>query len=203
MKNYLLLVIFCLPLGLFGQDAPVSYNTASKVNIGFSSEHLDHFILSNSINDTSSIQMNFNGWSPSISYTQDFVFGDVISVSANLGFQYMNLSYGTASYGGSNLYTSIAPSVTLVNRLKWEYYIKLKLGGVFYWNDRQVIPEPSTRFFPERANFFTGVTLAGFNFFLNDKWGINLEASVWSPELLSIGGLYRFHSKSLKLLKGK
>lgn len=202
MKKWCLLFILTPFLG-WTQDYGSVYNMTSKLSVGYSSEHLDHSILSNNINDTGSVKMNFNGWSPCISYTHDFIFNDIISVSANLGFQYMDLNYGESQYGGTFMYTSIAPSVTLVNRVKWEYYIKLKLGGVFYWADRQVIPEPATRFFPERSNFFTGVTLGGFNFFFGDHWGLNIEASVWSPELITCGATYRFYSKQLKFLSGK
>jgi len=99
MKNWILIVLISLPLAALSQEYGAIYNMSSKLNVGFSSEHLDHIILSNNINDTGSVEMNFNGWSPSVSYTQDFIFGDVITLSANLGFQYMNMEYG----GGLNM----------------------------------------------------------------------------------------------------
>jgi hypothetical protein len=175
----------------------------SKLSIGYSSEHLDHYILKEGINDTGMVKMDFESWAPSVSYTHDFVFGNIITLSANLGFQYMNMSYGGEKYGGTYIYTSIAPSATILHRQFFEYYIKLKIGATFYFHEPNLVPDPARRFFPEKANFFTGVTLGGFNFFPYEHLGFNVELSVWSPEMISAGITYRFYSKSMKLLGGK
>ena len=88
----------------------------SKFSIGYSSEQLDHYVLKQGINDTGSVQMSFDGWLPAASYTHDFILGDVITLSANAGFQYMNMTYGGQKYGGTFIYTSIAPSATIYHR---------------------------------------------------------------------------------------
>jgi hypothetical protein len=187
----------------YSQTFGSTYNQTSKLSIGYTSEHLDHFILKNGINDTGAVQLNFDGWAPSVSYTHDFVFGSVISLSANIGFQYMNLDYGGQQYGGTFMYMGLAPSATVVHRTNWEYYIKLKLGAVFYFHNPDIVPEPARRFFPEKANIFTGVTLGGFNFFFNEHLGMNIELSIWSPEMITAGITYRFYNKALKALYGK
>jgi hypothetical protein len=196
--------LFCLTLSFsYAQEYNSIYNQISKFSIGYSSEQLDHYILKQGINDTGAVQMGFDSWAPSASYTHDFVFGDVITLSANLGFQYMNLNYGGQKYGGTFMYTSIAPSATIFHRQFFEYYIKLKIGASFYFHEPNLIPDPARRFFPEKANFFTGVTLGGFNFFPYEKLGFNIELSVWSPEMVTAGITYRFYSKALKILGGK
>ncbi|MEO9531901.1 MAG: hypothetical protein ABJG68_15890 [Crocinitomicaceae bacterium] len=203
MKFIVTLSILCLNYCCYSQSFGSIYNQSSKLSLGYSSEQLDHTILKNGINDTGAVQMSFKSWAPSVSYTHDFIFGDVITLSANVGFQYMNMEYGGQKYGGTFLYTGIAPSATLFHRANWEYYIKLKLGGLFYFHNPDIIPEPARRFFPEKANFFTGVTLGGFNFFFTEHLGMNIELSVWSPEMITAGITYRFYGKQLKGLKGK
>ncbi len=179
------------------------YNQVSKLSLGYSSEHLDHYLLKNGINDTGAVSLDFKGWSPSISYTHEFVFGNVISVCGNLGYQYMNMNYGTQKYGGSFMYFSVAPKATLIHRLNFEYYMKLKAGAVFYFHEPSIIPEPARRFMPEKANVFTGVTLIGLDFLFAKNLGFNMEVSVWSPEFITAGITYRFYSKALRGLKGK
>jgi hypothetical protein len=196
--------MFCISVfASFSQEYNSIYNMMSKFSIGYSSEQLDHYVLKQGINDTGSVQMSFDGWSPTASYTHDFVLGDVITISANVGFQYMNMTYGGQKYGGTFIYTSIAPSATIYHRQFFEYYIKLKMGASFYFHEPDLIPDPARRLFPEKANFFTGVTLAGFNFFPYEKLGFNIELSAWSPEMISAGITYRFYSKSMKLMYGK
>lgn len=203
MKLLIYSVLFFASNVLYSQTFGSIYNQTSKLSLGYTSEQLDHYTLKNGINDTGVVQMNFNGWAPSVSYTHDFVFGNVITLSANVGFQYMNMDYGGQKYGGTFIYTGIAPSATIFHRTNWEYYIKLKLGGVFYFHNPSLIPEPANRFFPEKSSFFTGVTLGGFNFFFSEHIGMNLELSVWSPEMITAGITYRFYGKQLKGLKGK
>lgn len=204
MKFILVFTISLLSFTSFSQIIGGNgYNQVSKLSIGYSNEHLDHYILKNGINDTGNVSLNFKGWSPSISYTHEFVFGDILSLCGNLGYQYMNLTYGNQKYGGSFMYFSAAPKVTLVHRLNFEYYMKLKVGGVIYFHEPDLIPEPARRFLPDKANIFTGVTLVGLDFLLANNLGLNVEVSVWSPEFITAGISYRFYGKELKGLKGK
>lgn len=204
MKMLSTLCMLVISLFTFSQNiGEGGYNQVSKLSLGYSSEHLDHYFLKKGINDTGAVALDFNGWSPSISYTHEFVFGDIISVCGNLGYQYMNLNYGNQKYGGSFMYFSVAPKATLVHRLKFEYYMKLKAGAVFYFHEPNVIPEPARRFMPEKANVFTGVTLVGLDFLFAKNLGFNMEVSVWSPEFITAGITYRFYGKALRGLKGK
>lgn len=203
MKNILLIVLFFTTINGYSQNYGTIYNQVSKLSIGYSAEQRDHYFLKEKINDTGAVEMNFNGWAPSVSYTHSFLFGNVIGLDANIGFQYMNLDYGTQNYGGSFVYTSIAPTITVLQRVSFEYYMKLKVGGVFYFHHPNIIPEPARRFFPDKVGLFTGVTLGGFNFLFGNNLGMNVEISVWSPEFITCGLTYRFHGKSLKGLKGR
>lgn len=204
MKFLMAFAITVLTFTCFSQNINTQgYNQVSKLSFGYSNEHMDHYILKNGINDTGAVALDFKGWSPSISYTHEFIFGNVLSICGNLGYQYMNLNYGGQKYGGSFTYFSVAPKITLVHRLNFEYYMKLKAGGIFYFHEPNIIPEPARRFLPDKANVFTGVTLIGLDFLFAKNLGFNMELSVWSPEFITAGITYRFYGKALKGLKGK
>ena len=173
------------------------YNRLVRVNTGISSEQFDHMGIQNTINDTGAIKMEFVSWSPTLSYTHEVVFGQILSVSGSIGFQYMNLFYGHQHYGGSYFYTSINPQLVLFNRKKFEYYIKLRVGASFYIHNTEIIPDPVHDFLPRTVNMFTGVTLGGFNYFINERIGLNLELSIWSPEMATFGISYRFFKGEL------
>lgn len=189
MRIYLLIysVFFCL----ITQAQP--YNRLIKLNVGYSGEQLDHRQYANAINDTGAVKFEFVSWSPSLSYTHEIMFGQVLSVSANVGYQYMNMFYGHQHYGGQYFYISLNPQVTLFHRKKFEYYVKLRAGATFYLHNPEVIPEPTRRLLPNTVNMFTGVTLGGFNYFITEKIGLNLELSIWSPEMATFGVSYRFY----------
>ncbi|MBD3637154.1 MAG: hypothetical protein HUJ25_07375 [Crocinitomicaceae bacterium] len=168
-----------------------------KVNMGMSREMIDHYRIQKSINDTGDVKLDFLSWSPTVSYSHEFIFGQVISASGTVGFQYMNLYYGSRHYGAPFFYISANPQLSIFYRKNFEYYIKLQIGGTFYIHNPEVIPEPTRRLLPKKANLFTGVTLGGFNFFLTDKLGLNLELSFWSAEMVTFGLTYRFFSGDL------
>lgn len=193
MRRWLIITSFFF--SVIGISQP--YNRIIKVNMGMSGEQLDHIQIKNAINDTGSVKMEFLSWTPTISYTHEFIFGQVLSISGNVGFQYMNLYYGHQHYGAPYFYISANPQVSLFYRKGFEYYIKLKVGSSFYIHDPDVIPEPTRRLMPETANFFTGVTLGGFNYFITDRLGLNLELSIWSPEMATFGLSYRFFKGEL------
>ncbi|UKN01812.1 hypothetical protein K6119_18990 [Paracrocinitomix mangrovi] len=189
MRN--LLIIFTLFISLHTQ-AQSTYNRLIQFNAGFSKVHLDNIRIQNAINDTSAQKFEILSWTPTISYTHEFALGQIISVSGSVGFQYLNIYYGPDYYGAPYFYISANPKVSLFYRKGFEYYIKLRVGGSFFIHHPDVIPEPTRNLLPERANFFTGVTLGGFNYFINDKIGLNLELSIWSPEMATFGLTYRF-----------
>ncbi|MEX1000862.1 MAG: hypothetical protein WDZ35_01975 [Crocinitomicaceae bacterium] len=173
------------------------YNRVIRVNTGISGEQFDHRAYANAINDTGAVKFEFLSWSPTLSYTHEFTFGQILSLSGSVGFQYMNLFYGPDHYGGSYFYASVNPQLILFKRKKFEYYIKLRIGATFYMHNRTIIPEPARRLLPQTVNIFTGVTIGGFNYFITDKIGLNLELSIWSPEMATFGISYRFFKGEL------
>jgi hypothetical protein len=176
----------------FAQKPPTAFNTVIKVHTGISNEQIEHVRLRNAINDTGSVKMDFVSWSPTISYTQEFALGRVLYLSGNIGFQYMNLYYGPDHYGAPFFWFSVNPMVMVYSRKKFEYYVKLRAGCSIFIHEPEIIPEPTGRLVPRNINLFTGVTLGGFNYFINDKIGLNLELSIWSPELATFGISYRW-----------
>jgi hypothetical protein len=191
--SLLLLLFICIPS--FAQPTP--FNRLMKVHVGMTSEQLDHYRYAKAINDTGDVQLDYLSWSPSVSYTHEFALGQILSVSGNIGFQYLNLYYGNQHYGAPYFYASINPQVSVFYRRKFEYYVKLRVGATFYIHNPDIIPDPARRLMPETVNMFTGITLGGFNYFITDKFGLNLELSVWSPELATLGFSYRFFKGEL------
>lgn len=187
MRSVLILALFIFQINANAQP----YNRVIKLNMGISGEQFDHVAFSKIINDTGSVKMEFLSWSPTIAYSHEFIFGQILSVSGTVGFQYMNIYYGSQLYGAPYLWASVNPQLSLLYNKGFEIYAKLKVGTTIYIHHPEVIPEPINRLLPNTVNLFTGVT-AGFNYFINDKIGLNLELSIWSPELATFGINYRF-----------
>jgi hypothetical protein len=179
------------------------YNRLIKVNTGVSSEQFEHQQISKAINDTGAVKLDYLSWSPTLSYTHEIMLGQILSVSGNIGFQYMNLYYGPDHYGAPYMYISVNPQVSLYYRKGFEYYVKLRIGSSFYFHNPHLLPDPAQRLMPNTANIFTGVTLGGFNYFINDHFGLNLELSIWSPELATFGVSYRFYRGELPKIQGE
>jgi hypothetical protein len=53
------------------------------------------------------------------------------------------------------------------------------------------------RLFSDNLSVFTGVTIGGFNYFISDHLGLNLEINIWSPELATFGITYRYFKGEL------
>ena len=128
------------------------YNRLIKWNIGYTWEHLNHIRLQNSVNDTGAVKLDFLSWTPSISYTHEFIFGKVLSISGTAGFQYMNLYYGPDHYGAPVIWTTINPQVSIFYRRNFEFYMKLSVGTTFYIHNPEVLPDNIRRFTPETVN---------------------------------------------------
>jgi len=179
------------------------YNRLIKVNTGVSSEQFEHKQIANAINDTGATKMDYLSWSPTISYTHEIMLGQILSVSGNIGFQYLNIYYGPKHYGSPYMFLSLNPQVSLFYRKGFEYYVKLRIGSSFYFHSPEIMPDPTQRILPNTVNIFTGVTLGGFNYFINDNIGLNLELSIWSPELATFGVSYRFYKGELPKIQGE
>lgn len=188
MRGIIFVIISFFSLLSFGQI----HNRIIKFNTGISSEQIDYQNEIKLFNDTSDRQFEFVSKSPCISYSHEYLLGDVLSISGKIGFQYLNIFYNNQHYGGSFLYGSINPALSIFYNGKFEYYVKLQVGLNYWFNNPEMLSSISRRVFPEGLNIFTGVTIGGFNYYFSDKMGLNLELSVWSPELLTVGLSYRF-----------
>lgn len=147
--------------------------------------------------------MDFLSWTPCVSYSHEFIFGQVMSVSGTAGFQYMNLYYGSAHYGAPVIYATVNPHVSIFYRKNFEFYMKLSVGASFYIHHPEVLPDNSRKFAPGKVNMVTGVTVGGFNFFLTDRLGLNLELSIWSVEMATFGLAYRFFHGELPKIQNE
>ncbi|MFT5824403.1 MAG: hypothetical protein ACI8ZM_005671 [Crocinitomix sp.] len=169
------------------------HNRLIKLNVGFTSEQINFKNDIINFNDTSNHQFEFVSKSPAISYTHEFLFGNIFSISGKVGFQYLNIFYDNQHYGSPLVYGSINPAVSVFYNGKFEYYVKLQFGCIYRFNKPELLSGVTVRLFPENEpKFFAGVTLGGFNYYVSDKLGLNLELSIWSPELLTFGLSYRF-----------
>lgn len=181
--------LFCSQL-IFAQ----LHNRVIKFNVGLSSEQIDFKNTISGINDTSAHAFEFVSKSPIISYSHEFLFGNIMSISGKAGFQYFNIFYDNQHYGSPYAFASINPQISIIYTGRFEYYVKLQFGVQYWFNNPELLSGQIARNFPEKATIFTGVTLGGFNYFISDKIGLNLELSIWSPELLTFGLSYRFFS---------
>jgi hypothetical protein len=168
------------------------HNRIIKFNVGVSSEQIDFKNSINGINDTSLHQFEFVSKSPIVTYSHEFLLGNIISFSGKAGFQYFNIYYDNQYYGSPFATLSINPQISVYNYNRFEYYVKLQVGVAYWFNHPELLSGQIARNFPEKATIFTGVTLGGFNYFITNKMGLNLELSLWSPELLTFGVSYRF-----------
>jgi len=191
-QQLFLLLLLISPLG-FCQ----LHNRLVKINIGYTSAQLGYAEDIKNFNDTSVHQFEMVTQLPSISYTHEFIVSNVLSISGKAGFQYLNLFYDQHHYGGPIAYLSINPALSIVYRNKFEYYIKLQAGVNYWMNKSSVLDDDTRRVFPEKFNVFTGVTIGGFNYYFSPKLGANLELSIWTPELISVGLSYRFFKGEL------
>ena len=186
-------ILFLAALGLHAQV----HNRLLKVNLGVSYEQFIHQSTFDAINDTSSHEFEMVTVMPTFSYSHDFVMNEVISLGGKIGFQYMNVFYDGETYGSPYAYVSVNPVISVFYRRGFEYYVKLQAGLSFWFHHPEIITDQMRRLFPDHVNFFTGVTLGGFNYFITDHLGLNLELSVWSPEIATFGLSYRFYKGEL------
>lgn len=190
MSHFLLLYVLLSTSCMFGQEQV--NNRLINVRIGYTYEQIEHSALIKDINDTAKVPFRLVHQMPSFSYAHEFVLSPIFSLGGTIGFDYMNVFRGDRHFGSSFFFASVDPRLSLFSRERFEYYMKLRVGLTIWTHDLSQLDDFGRRMFPERANFFTGITLGGFNFFLNERWGVNLELSIWSPELVAAGLTYRF-----------
>ena len=177
------------------------HNRMIKVSSGVSYDQFRRKNLFEALNDTSSQEFDFVTAMPLIAYSHEFVLNNVLSFSGRLGFQYTNEYYNHTYFGSPLLYLSVNPQVSVFYRKGFEYYVKLQAGITFWFSHLELLNDQQKRFFPDKVNFFTGVTLGGFNYFINDKLGLNLEINLWSPELATFGITYRYYKGELPVIQ--
>jgi hypothetical protein len=173
------------------------HNRVLKINSGVSYEQFGHKNIFAVINDTSAHQFEMVTVLPTISYSHEFVMNDVISLGGRVGFQYMNAYYDDQHYGTPYAWISANTIISVFYRKGFEYYVKLQAGLTFWFHHPEIITDQMRRLFPDHVNLFTGVTLGGFNYFITDNLGLNLELSIWSPEMATLGLSYRFYKGEL------
>jgi len=171
-------------------------NRLIKFNVGISNEQIDLKRSINEYNDTSSKKFEMVSMMPIVSYTHDFIFSNRLSISGKVGFQYLNLFYNNQHFVSSFLFLSVNPTISIYYQKKFEYYIKLQVGADYWFNEPEFLDYQTRKIYPKKVNPIIGVTLGGFNYYISEKLGLNLELSIWSPEFLTFGVSYRF-------LKGK
>jgi hypothetical protein len=187
-----LFLLSCLFITLVSQSQ--IHNRLIKLNVGYTSEQINFKNDIINFNDSSNHEFEFVSKSPAISYTHEFLFGNVFSVSGKIGGQYLNIFYDNQHYGSPIIYGSVNPALSVFYNGKFEYYIKLQAGLIYRHNKPELLTGVTARLFPEnKPKFFAGVTIGGFNYYVSDKLGVNLELSIWSPELLTFGLSYRFY----------
>lgn len=169
------------------------YNRLIKLNVGVTSEQIDLKNQIAYINDTSAIQFDFVSKSPAISYSHEFIFGNILSITGKAGFQYFNIYYNNTYFGSPYAYISAGPQFSLFSRKHFEYYMKFQVGVNYWFNNADALSPDIKRMIPNEPSIFTGVTIGGFNYYLTDSFGLNLELSIWQPELLTFGLTYRFY----------
>lgn len=187
--RYLIAILFS---SIISQGFTQLHNRLIKFNVGISNEQIDLKRSINEYNDTSSKKFEMVSLMPIVSYTHDFIFSNRLSVSGKIGFQYLNLFYNNQHFGTSFLYLSVNPTISIYYQKKFEYYIKLQVGADYWLNKPELLDYQTRKIFPEKVNPIIGVTLGGFNYYVTEKLGLNLELSIWSPEFLTFGLSYRF-----------
>jgi hypothetical protein len=200
MRSWSILFLFFSTLA----NAQV-YDRLLTLKLGYTSVQLDHLNIVNGFNDTSETHsFELVTQMPSIAYSHELRFiGNAMSLSGCLGWQYMNIYYDHKPFGTQYFFLSAEPKLTIVERKKFDYYVKLKAGISVWTHKFETLSGQAQRLFPGRTKFFTGVTLIGLNLFLDDHWGLNTEVSILSPELVTFGATYRFYSKELPKIQGQ
>lgn len=174
------------------------HNRLLKINFGISAEQFRISDNIKSFNDTSAMNsFNHKLTLPMVSISEEFTLNELFSLSGTLGYQYFDIDYNNQKYGTNLFFASVNPQLSVFYRAGFEYYLKLKVGVVYRQGNLESIPIYTQRFFPNKINVFTGVTIAGINVFFHDNWGANMELSLWSPELINVGLTYRFFKGEL------
>jgi len=193
MKKIILLATLILSLNSFSQI----HNRMLKFNIGLSHEQFDLKEGYKDFNDSSTTNYFEHKYAlPAFTVSEDFTLNQLFSISSTIGYQFFNTNYNNQKYGTHLFFTSVNPQLSIFYHLGFELYIKLKLGIIYRISKYNELPDQAQRVFPENFNIFTGVS-AGFNYFIDNKWGLNTELSLWSPEFINIGVTYRFFKGTL------
>lgn len=193
-KFYFLVLFFFV--GGFSGSAQI-HNRMLKFSSGVSYDQFVNKKVFGEINDTSSHLFEHVWAMPVLAYSHEFTMNNVLSFSGRLGYQYLNHFYDHQHFGSQLLYGSANCSISVFYRKGFEYYVKLQAGLVYRFIELDRLEPQMRRQFPENLNLFTGVTLAGFNFFITDKLGLNLELNIWSPEMATFGITYRYFKGEL------
>lgn len=173
------------------------HNRVLKFNMGVTYDQFAHQNAFEAINDTSSHEFEFVTAMPVMTYSHEFVANNVLSFSGRVGFQYLNEFYDNQHFGSSFVFLSFNPQISVFYKRGFEYYIKLQAGGVYRFQKNDLLDDQMRRLFSDNLSVFTGVTIGGFNYFISDHLGLNLEVNIWSPEFVTFGLSYRYFKGEL------
>ena len=191
--KYLVFLFLLAPLVGLSQI----HNRVIKFNMGVTYDQYTRQNLFDAMNDTSANQFEQVTAMPVIAYSHEIVLNSIISVSGRVGFQYLNEFYNNKHFGSPFLMLSVNPQISVFYRKGFEYYVKLQAGASIWFQKTDLISDQQRKYFPDKVNLFTGVTLGGFNFFITDHLGLNLELNLWSPEMATFGITYRYFKGEL------
>ncbi|MBI3133247.1 MAG: hypothetical protein HYZ14_01095 [Bacteroidetes bacterium] len=197
MLKGLLTGVFFVSLVSLGQI----HNRVLKFNAGVTYDQFARKSLFDAINDTSSAKFESVTTMPYFACSHEMVLNNVLSISGHVGFQYLNEYYDNHYYGSPFLLFSINPQISVFYRKGFEYYVKLQAGITCWFQHSELLTDQQKKYFPDKVNLFTGVTLGGFNFFLTDHLGLNLELNLWSPEMATFGITYRYFKGELPAIE--
>lgn len=174
------------------------YNHNFRIGTGYSLNTLRLDNSMQSYSDTSEHQFVINQHSPIFSFSHTMAIDSVFSLGYALGYSFSDIRFDNTYYGSQRFFLSINPQLHLIRKYNFEYYIRLRIGVSYEANELANVPsERIQNLFPTGFRMFTGCTIAGINYLINDHLALSTELSIWCPETISFGLSYRFfHEKN-------
>ena len=172
------------------------YNHSFRIGTGYS---LNTTRMDNSMQtytDTSEHTFNVAGHTPTFSLGYSCALDSTFTLGFTMAYASSEIYFDNQFYGSKFFYFSFNPQLHIFRSYNFEYYMKLKVGVSYERNHLDMVPsERIQNLYPTGFHMFTGVTIAGINYLINDNLALNTEISIWSPETVSMGLSYRFYKK--------
>ncbi|MBK8926642.1 MAG: hypothetical protein IPM74_12230 [Crocinitomicaceae bacterium] len=169
------------------------YNHSFRIGTGYSLNTLRLDNSMRSYSDTSEHQFVINQHSPIFSFSHTLAIDSSFSLGYAFGYSFSDILFDNTYYGSQRFFLSINPQLHLFRKYNFEYYIRLRIGVSYEGNELSKVPsERIQNLFPTGFRMFTGCTIAGINYLINDHLALSTELSIWCPETISFGLSYRF-----------